>query len=259
MRSEIIKHQYPLLLGSIVLFVAIMLLVPRIPQDSDYHIFADNRAFFAITNFMNVISNLPFVFVGLLGLALYPRVNNTELLPAYIIFCTSVLLVGFGSAYYHHVPDNPSLTWDRLPMTVAFMSLFCAILGDSLLPRQNRMLLTGLIVAGIASILYWHISEQMGAGDLRPYALVQFLPILIIPPILVFSPPRTISSKWLWLTLAFYGLAKVLEYFDGEIYSLGMLLSGHSLKHIVAALACLCVLPAFGVLAGGNTGRHSPT
>ena len=195
--------------------------------------------------------------VGFVGLALRHRVSNPELSLTYTIYCSAVLLVGFGSTYYHYAPDNATLTWDRLPMTIAFMSLFCAILGDSVFQRQSQMLLAGLIVAGIASIVYWHISEQMGVGDLRPYAMVQFLPILIIPPILIFSPPRTIVSKWLWLTLIFYGLAKVFEHFDGQIYSQGLLLSGHSLKHIVAALACLCVLPAFGVSVGRNAARRS--
>ncbi len=236
-----------------VLFIATMILAPRIAQDPDYHLFADDRTLFAISNFWNVSSNLPFLLVGLLGLVLRHRVRETGLLPAYTIFCTGVLLVGFGSAYYHFAPDNATLVWDRLPMTIAFMSLFCAILGDSVLQRQNPMLLGVLLVAGVASIVYWHISEQMGAGDLRPYALVQFLPMPIIPLILVYSPPRTIASHWLWLTLAFYGLAKVFEYFDGQIYSIGLSLSGHSLKHIAAALACLFVLLAFGVSVEKNT------
>ncbi len=88
------QRHYPILAGFTVLFVATMVLVPRIAQNPDYHYFADTRTLLAITNFWNVISNLPFVLVGLVGLALRHRVSNPELLLTYTIYCSAVLFVG---------------------------------------------------------------------------------------------------------------------------------------------------------------------
>ena len=42
--------------------------------------------------------------------------------------------------------------------------------------------------------------------------------------------------------MAFYGLAKVLEAVDRIIYSLGGVVSGHTLKHVAAALSTYWIL-----------------
>jgi hypothetical protein len=85
------------------------------------------------------------------------------------------------------------------------------------------------LLAGLASVLYWRATD-----DLRPYVLVQFLPVLLIPLVLLLYPRR--GSAGLWLALACYVLAKALEQFDGQVYAaLGGVISGHSLKHLAAA------------------------
>ena len=232
------------LISIAVLSALFMLFTPRIPQSLEYHLFADVSRAMGIPNFWNVASNLPFALVGLYGLTLRHAVKPQHLLP-YYLFCIGVILVAFGSGYYHYAPSNHTLVWDRLPMTIAFMSLFSVILGDSVLRQQSTPLLFILIALGIASIVYWHFSEELGAGDLRPYALVQFLPMLIIPLILWRSPPRNLTPVWIWVTLLFYLLAKVFEHFDAQIYWSLKLISGHSLKHVAAAIACCFVIKAF--------------
>lgn len=160
-------------------------LVPAIPQDVRYHDFADQRGFLGIPNFADVLSNLPFIIVGILGLWTLrrgtPRGGIEELLLPYRIFFIGVLLTGFGSAYYHWSPNNQTLVWDRLPMTIAFMAFFSALVGESMSLRAGQRLLWPLLISGIASVAWWHFTEQAGRGDLRPYILVQFLPILLIP------------------------------------------------------------------------------
>ncbi|MEM7207414.1 MAG: ceramidase domain-containing protein [Pseudomonadota bacterium] len=232
---------------SIILFlicVSVMLFAPRFAQDIRYHNFADSRMLMRIPNFWNVVSNLPFAIVGITGLFWRQSVRQDQR-PAFSIFCISVVLIALGSAYYHWTPNNSSLLWDRLPITIAFMALFAAILGDSVLSRQNIALLISLVMAGLASAIYWYISEQMGAGDLRPYALVQFLPIPVIVYVLLSGKLRTVRSGLLWLTLIFYVLAKILEHFDVLTYQLITVISGHSLKHVSAAIACWFALLAF--------------
>jgi hypothetical protein len=206
-----------------------------IPQDPAYHRFADTRGLWGIPNFGNVVSNLPFLLAGPLGLW---RVLRGRLDPlaarqrvAWAIFFAGTTLVGVGSAYYHLQPDDARLVWDRLPMTLGFMALTAALLGEYVGVRVGRRALPVLLVLGLASVVYWR-----AAGDLRPYALVQFLPILLIPAGLLALPAPAPHRGVLWASLAAYVLAKVLEFADAGIYvALVGSVSGHSLKHVAAA------------------------
>jgi hypothetical protein len=48
--------------------LSFFLFVPPIAQDETYHFFADNRTVWSIPNFWNVVSNVPFAVIGILGL-----------------------------------------------------------------------------------------------------------------------------------------------------------------------------------------------
>jgi hypothetical protein len=96
-------------------------------------------------------------------------------------------------------------------------------------------MLLPLVVLGCGSVLYWHWSEQSGTGDLRPYALVQFLPLVLIPFIVVTCQSRYTRSKDLYVVLLAYLAAKLAEHFDSFLYAFGGILSGHTLKHLFAA------------------------
>ena len=234
------------LAGFTLLAIVLVFFIPPIPQDPSYHDFVDQRMLHGIPNFWNVASNLPFVIAGLLGLLMLsgkkpPTGGLPELKWAYIVFFAGVLLTGFGSAYYHLNPTNDSLLWDRLPMTLAFMAFFSIIVGEYLSPRSARVLLWPLLLVGVLSIVYWHITERAGNGDLRPYGLVQFLPMVLIPMILLMFRSRLNGSVFLWAMIAAYALSKIAEYYDAEIYALIGTLSGHSIKHVLAAVGTLFV------------------
>ncbi|MDX2457699.1 MAG: ceramidase domain-containing protein [Gammaproteobacteria bacterium] len=234
------------ILGLAVLVIGVVLFIPPIPQDPAYHGFVDQRTFYGIPNFWNVVSNLPFVIAGLLGLLLLTsRQPVTGGLPAqwpaYLVFFAGVFLTGFGSAYYHLDPTNETLVWDRLPMTLAFMAFFSMIVGEYLSPGVGRALLWPLLLVGVLSIVYWHITESAGHGDLRPYALVQFLPVVLIPMILLMFRSRLNGSIFLWAMIAAYVISKITEYYDAGIYAAIGTLSGHSIKHIVAAVGTLFI------------------
>jgi len=223
--------------------VAAMFWIAPIPQDPAYHDFADRRFLCGTANFWNVVSNLSFVLIGAFGLArLRSLPAGAPRLP-YLVFCAGIVFVGLGSAYYHYAPSTPALVWDRLPMTVAFMALFAMVLGDRVSERLGAQLLWPLIAGGVASIGYWYWTELQGRGDLRVYGLVQFLPMVLIPLMLLTGKGR-LSSPWLWGTLGTYALSKVAEYYDRGIYAAGSLLSGHSIKHLLASLAVLWVVVA---------------
>jgi hypothetical protein len=225
--------------------VAVAFSLDPIPQDPAYHRFADARTLFGIPNFWNVASNLPFLVVGALGLLQQGRLTSPPLATHYRTTCGAVLLVALGSAWYHLAPDDPRLVWDRLPMTVAFMALFAAVIADRISWLAGRALLWPLVVAGIASIAWWIRGEAAGHGDLRAYGLVQFLPMLLVPLILFLWRGEGISTKRLWMAIGAYAAAKLLEHFDAAIFAAGGLLSGHTLKHLAAALAAWWIVRAF--------------
>ncbi len=225
---------------------------PAIPQDRSYHNFADQRTFLGIPHFWNVISNVPFVVVGMMGLWFLrwsPAAQPEQAFPArqerwpFLLLFLGITLSGFGSAYYHWQPNNDRLVWDRLPMAVAFMALFTAILGERLHPKIGPVVLLPLVALGISSVLYWHWTETQGHGDLRFYYLVQFYPLLAIPYLVLLFPPRYTRGADLFVALAWYVLAKICEHpLDAPIYAAGQWVSGHTLKHLLAALGAYWIL-----------------
>ncbi|KMZ63281.1 Alkaline phytoceramidase (APHC) [Zostera marina] len=221
-----------------VIFVVLMIITPKIPQPQEYHDFADQRTlFFGIPNTLDVISNIPFFVIGIIGLVLCYRENYFHLrlqgeLYGWTIFFVGVALVGIGSSYYHLSPNDSTLVWDRLPMTVAFTSIVAIFIIERIDEKTGTASIIPLFIAGILSILYWIFFD-----DLRPYALVQFVPCIVIPLMAILMPPMyTHSSYWLWAAV-FYLLAKVEEAEDKSIYKLTChVVSGHTLKHLCAAM-----------------------
>ena len=227
-------------LGALTLAAIIATIwIPAIPQDPAYHAFADQRALFGIANFWSIVSSLPFVVVGAFGFSRLAHVHPVTLRPAYLAVCFGTLCIGLGSAYYHTAPTTPTLVWDRLPMSIAFMGLLTLILHDRISERFARHLFWPLVLAGVASVVYWYDSELRGHGDLRAYGLIQFLPMLLIPLMLLLYPGKALGTRWLWASVATYALAKLAEHFDTGLYHLTGGLGGHSLKHVLGAVAVL--------------------
>ncbi len=239
-----------ILVGVAVLAVAITSFVSPIAQDPAYHQFADRRALFGIPNFGDTASNIGFLIVGAIGVAFVLGKRARALFDApgerwpYLIFFAGVAFVSVGSAYYHVNPTTETLFWDRLPMTVAFMALFSAFITDRIDARVGVVVMLPLFLAlGIGSVIYWHVTEAAGHGDLRPYGLVQFYPMLAIPLICLLFPGRHTTGKHVIYMVLWYALAKICEHFDGEIFALlGNTVSGHTLKHMISAVAVYMVL-----------------
>jgi len=231
-----------------VLIVLITLLViywffssNPIPQDLNYHAFSDSRELFGVSNFWNVVSSVLFFIVGVVGLYKILIVRSLCLIDdiqfMYVVLFGACILIAFGSAYYHLLTDNLSLLWDRLPMSVAFMTLFMIIISEFVSLRAGKLLFVPLICAGITSVVYWYIGETQGQGDLRLYALVQFYPLLIIPVVLVFFKSRYTQVGYYWALLSVYAMSKVFEYLDREIFEYTNMISGHTIKHVFAAMS----------------------
>ena len=211
-----------------------MLLLPPIPQDQSYHLFADQRAVCGIPNFWNVVSNLPFLVVGAAGLWQF----RDDL--ATIVFFLGVFLTGIGSSYYHWDPNDSTLFWDRLPMTLSFAAILALVVKERVSARAGAILLWPSLAIGLFSLLLWRWTD-----DLRLYFWVQFFPGLAVVSLFLLYPPQYTGTYYWIAAAALYALAKVFEFLDGEIFSVGYLLSGHTLKHLAAAAACFAILRYF--------------
>lgn len=238
--------------------------LPAIPQAALYHGFADQRSFWGIPNLLNVVSNFAFVWGGVVGLLfLWRRAERQFIEPkekaSWYVFFVGAVLTGIGSAYYHYAPDNARLVWDRLPMTMVFMSLLAAIITERLSVKGGRVLVAPLLLLGVGSVVYWHCTEQAGQGDLRWYGFVQFYPVLLIPAILLLFPARYTHSGYLFGMIGVYAVAKVSESFDAGILALGQFVSGHTIKHLIAALPVFFMLQMLHRRKPIRNSEHHPT
>jgi hypothetical protein len=229
----------------VILFTAASLaaafLVPAMPQPVAYHDFADQRAILGVANFLDVASNAGFLLAGIAGIVVVLRRRTIFAHPAerwpYAIFFLGVLLTAAGSGYYHLAPDNERLFWDRLPMTVTFMSLIAAQVVDRVSVRGGLALLAPLLLVGAASVVYWLATERAGAGNVIPYGLLQGYAVVMMLLLAALYRSRYTRGADIYWVFGAYIAAKLFETLDGELLRLGGLVSGHSIKHLAAAFA----------------------
>lgn len=222
---------------------------PRMALPPGYHQFADQRTLGGIPHAANVLSNALFLVFGAWGLLFLCNrqsrssfAEEQERLP-YVLFFAGVTLTGIGSACYHLRPGDARLPWDLLPMTMSFTSLLAAMIAERInLKAGVLFFLPALVVCGFASVAYWQLGAWRGQGDYRFYLFTQYFPAIAIAGIVVLFPPRYTRTYGLFLAFLFYALAKIFELWDHEIFSLGRIVSGHTLKHLSGGIACYCIL-----------------
>jgi hypothetical protein len=195
-----------------------------------------------------VISNLPFIMVGIYGAILISKssVSKSISIMYYCLFL-GIMLIGFGSAFYHIQPNNERLVWDRIPMTIVFMAFLSATIAECIDLKSAKLLLFPLIVIGISSVIWWSYTESLGMGDLRFYGAVQFYPVGFILLTLILFPSKSNNRTlrlFAWVVI-WYIVAKVFEYFDKEIMYHTSFISGHSLKHLAAAISTIFMTKIF--------------
>lgn len=211
---------------------------PPIRQPQEYYNFADQRAFSGIPNFFDVTTNLAFLFVGIAGLRFCLKNRWEGVRPAWIALFVGLASVSLGSGYFHWNPGDDTLVWDRVSLTIGFMGLFVAILGEYVSIRLGKFLLVPALLLGTTSVFYWH-----WFGDLRFYFWIQFMPLLAIPVVMVLFRSGYSHQGFLIATVGCYVLAKITEIYDREIFIFTQrLFSGHSLKHLLAALGCFALV-----------------
>jgi hypothetical protein len=237
---------------SAVLIALAAALVPPVAQPESYHAFADQRSFLGIANFLDVASNLAFLVVGLMGLYFVLAGRRSDGNPAFqdaserwawgVVFAATALTC-CGSGYYHLAPDSPRLAWDRLPMAVGFMGIVAAAVSERISFAAGGRLLAPLALLGVASVSYWRWSAVHRVENLNPYGAVQFGSALIVLLIIALFPPRYTRGSDFFTAVALYALAKAAEHFDRQIFAAtSQVVSGHTLKHLLAAVAIFWLL-----------------
>lgn len=236
-------------LAASILLAGLWLAGP-VAQWDNYHAFADTRSWLGVPYTADVLSNLPFLGVASFGLW---RLSRSALdwpsRRAWQLFCVALLCTCAGSAFYHWAPNNAALVFDRIPIAWACVALSGALLAEHVHARfaSPSMLAMGLIVA-TGAVAYWWFTEQRGQGDLRPYLFVQILPMLLVPLTLLMRLPAlhtacTPPSAW-WAVLGLYAAAKATEAADHAVLGATGWISGHTLKHLLAAAAAAWIVHA---------------
>lgn len=230
-----------LLLLLTVAVVAAVGWLPPLAQPRAYHLFADTRAWSGVPHLFNVLSNAGFVLVAWLGLRTLPRAavaagDGVAQCVPYAVLFLALAATGVGSAYYHLAPDNARLFWDRLPMSIAFAALVAVLSAERWGGRIGVWLLLPLLAAGLGSVWWWRLSIASGTENVLPYFVFQGWTVLVVL-LLSWSSARHLHRRYVLAAVLLYVLALAAEWLDRIIYSWGQWLSGHTLKHLLAALA----------------------
>ena len=234
----------------IVTLLAVTLIVwaqGPIPQHVGYHDFADTKPWLGVPNGFNVFSNIPFFVAGVYGIqVLTPGAHSNQEAfldrkhrAAYWVLFVSTCFVALGSSYYHVWPTMETLFCDRLPMTIAFMSIVTILLTEKVNARLGPRTLVPFIAVGVFSVFWWLFTElhPERTGDLRLYIVVQCAPVLLTPILVGFYPDQYTHTGFMHLTTGLYVAAKIAELLDHQIYRwTAEVVSGHSLKHLIAAV-----------------------
>ena len=233
--------RYILLIAIALILGALALYFSPIKQSRNFYDYADQRLLLGIPHFWNVISNVGFLIVGVMGLIENKRQSlavKPSMSFAYQLFFISLIGAFLGSSIYHLAPGAFTLMIDRIPITIGFISLYCIILAEYLSPKLGRAMLLPMLAYGVISVVYWYMTDIItGRGDMAPYVLVQLLPIIHIPLIVWLYPNEKNPTRYYLYALGLYVLCKWAESNDDELYELTSQVSGHCIKHILAALA----------------------
>lgn len=223
------------LLAALVVLLALAVWGPALTPSPHQHDFADQRSWWGLPCALDVLSNLPFAVAGVAGLVWLQRLGALRLCRATRatagLFFGGLLLTALGSTVYHWQPSDAGLLWDRLGMAVAFAGLLGWAVVGRISPRAGVAVALGLLVGGPAAVAVW-----AHTGNLLPWAVVQMGGMAVVL-VLAWQPHRHGALALpLGAVIALYAAAKVLEGADHAVFeATGHWVSGHTLKHLVAA------------------------
>ena len=231
------KSEISFLTGLIIL-ILLAIFLPSIEQNQNYHNFADQRVLFGVNNAFDTLSNLAFIMVGALGLFnfynnQYIKISNSFSVILNLFFI-SIILTGLGSSFYHLSPNDFTLVFDRLAMSLVFASILAMLAYLKISSRFGLHTLAELLILAPLTVLIWKFN-----GNLTPYVVLKFGGIILVILTLLLTKTRMQGPCFTSLIIL-YGAAKLVEFYDEKIFNLSQnLISGHTLKHLIAALAVI--------------------
>lgn len=257
LRQNLSRAEAGLLLG-IAALLALALFGPVLPASAHQHTLADQRALWGIPCALDVLSNLPFAIAGLWGLVALRRVAPGMLdAPSRALaslFFAGLVCTAAGSALYHWQPQDAGLLWDRLGMVLPFAGLLGLAGASRVSARAGAAAAGTVLLAGPLAVLWWSHS-----GNLLPWAVVQLGGMLVVLALACLPRRDGALALHLGAVMALYALAKLFEAADHAVFeATGQAVSGHSLKHVLAAAAAWPVLAALAALrhSGAKHLRH---
>lgn len=247
MKPSIRRSEIRLLAAGLAM-VLLAWLAPPLAQPALYHAFADQRSWLGLPFAMDVLSNLPFAGFGLAGLLCLRRLPATQLGAAQrslaALFFGGLVLTAVCSAWYHWQPDDAGLAVDRFGMAVAIAGLLGLAVAGRISARAGVLTALAVLLLGPFSLWVWAVS-----GNVLPWGVLQFGSLALLLALAWVKPlPGALAVRW-GVVILIYAVAKVLEQEDSVVFELaGQVVSGHSLKHVAAALVAWPVISALGRL-----------
>lgn len=205
-------------------------------RGAGFHVYADQRTTLGIPHIGDVLSNLPFVIVGLFGMW---HARDITGLPRGLVlaFFASVACIGLGSGLYHLTPSDATLAVDWLPIALTASLMVALLVHDRIDPTLGWIVTAVATAASVGSIAWWWFTL-----DARWYGLVQLTSIALVPVIVILYPRGRLERGWLLAGVACFVLARLVHAQDRALLDASGVISGHTLKHLLAASATWCVL-----------------
>jgi hypothetical protein len=225
-----------------------MLAYGRIPQLAGYHAFADQRTWLHLPNAGDVLSNAGFALAGIWGLSRvwgwHQRTPDSQARVAYVLFLLALVMTAAGSAFYHLAPDDGRLVWDRLPIALGCATLLAAVRTESRDGGNPWLTLGPPLACAVVSVWWWQWTNARGHDDLRPYLLLQGLPLLLVPLWHWEAEAPPARRRAFGLAIGLYVVAKLFELHDRDVFTALGIMSGHTIKHLLASLAAAILVRA---------------
>lgn len=242
-----------LLYASYAALLALACLGPYVPQAAHYHDFADQRALWGLRNALDVLSNLPFALLGALGLwrgvwQAPAAVRASSARPWLATVFGGLLFTAAGSSYYHLMPDDWRVFWDRMGMVPVFAGVLALALALQSVLSRRAAVVTAVLVLALGPVSLW---VWLQTGQLLPWAVLQGAGMVLLLAVALRQRFSAVNARaateqlaWPWgAVVVWYVLAKVLELGDSFVWSISHhWVGGHALKHVAAALALVPLL-----------------
>ncbi|MDR0225917.1 MAG: hypothetical protein LBI66_05810 [Burkholderiaceae bacterium] len=242
----------PTLAAGFVLLCLLALFLPPLAQPAAQHHFADQRAWAGLPHALDVLSNLGFAVAAAFGSwLLMGRRGDAQ--PVTVralaaLFFSGLACSAIGSAIYHWAPDDIGLAGDRLAMSMAFAGMLGLAAQSRISDGAGRWAALAMLLASVSAVLAW-----LWTGNVLPWALAQGSGMLAVLGLSLLAPRRGGLALRLGVVMAWYGAAKLLEWGDAAVFdATAGWVSGHSLKHVLAAGAAWPVLHALRARAAGT-------